>query len=223
MCDPFSLAVMGGTKIASNMLQQKAEKAVRKKREGAVNAAEGDIRKFTAAARKDYNKSVDAASPEGMAQAAEAARLARAASYDAMIEDPQAMVSDNASDAAKRAIVSALMQANTTSRNRAKARAAAEAYGAAGFGRDVTMGRAAGAIAQQADFAKGRTNVLDYELEAANSAGDKYANLAGLVDGLGAIGSAVAGVPEVQDFFRAPNAGTVIKNPNIPKTYYTLQ
>lgn len=191
MCfDPVSLAIMGGTKLASSYAQNKAAKAVDKKRKGVIAATNRDLEKYSANARKDYSKSFDASTPEALAKAMEEARLARTADYQAGIAAPTVINPETGSDAAKKAIAKALLSGTAYSKDLAARRAAAEAYGAAGANRDITQRRASQGIGIQGGFADGRTRLSELELEDANRAGDKWANIAGIVDAIGTVAGA---------------------------------
>ncbi len=176
------------------MLQKKAADRVKSARREAIARSDADIRKNTESARKDYQRSFDAAGPEALNSAIEQQQLARTADYQGAVADPQNIVSDNTSDAAKRAIAKALASGTAESRDRAGRKAAVEAYGGATFGRDIDMNRAETGIRQMADFTRGGQAVTALELEEANNAGKKYADLAGIVDAIGTVAGAGYGV-----------------------------
>lgn len=194
MCDPVSLAIGGTTKVASNYFQRKAEKKVKRAREGVKARADADLAGYRDAARQNYRESLDSATPGAINAGMAAAEANRDASYQAAIQDAPTIVNENSSDAAKRAIIKAVQTGKVNSRELARRRAAVEGYGDAAIMRDITMGRAGQGIAQNADFARGRANVAELELEDANNAGRKYADIAGLIDGLGTIAGAAYGM-----------------------------
>lgn len=190
MCDPVSLGITGASKVASSHFSKKAEKKVKRARENVQARANADIGGFRDEARGEHEKALNAAGAAGMGEAMAKAEADRAASYEGAIKESPAVINESASDAGKRAIVKALTAGTVNSRDLARRRAAVDAYGDAAGGRDITMGRAGLGIAQNADFARGRAEVADMELEAANNAGNKYANIAGMIDGLGKIAGA---------------------------------
>lgn len=222
MCDPVSLGIMGGAKVASTVLQAKAASAVKQKREQAIAATDADLNKYAQVSRQSYGQSFDASTPEAMTAAIDDARQARTADYQGAIMNPQTIVPDAASSAAKNAIADALTKSTAFSKDLAARKAAAEAFGAASATRDLTQQKAGQVIDTQGDFARGRTQVGQLQLAAADRAGDKYANLAGLADALGTIGSAG------YSFATSPSVVSGIKwNPaqqglfaNVPAGYY---
>lgn len=207
MCDPISIGLMLGTKAASAWLQNRAAGEVDEARDRAIRGAEADIEAYRQTARQDYDRSFQASTPEAMQERAATQAADRGASYQAVVADPQNIVQDTASDAARRAIAMALARSSDFSRQQAALRGGAEAYGAAAADRDIIQRRAAGGIGQQANFAKGRSRQAEAELIAAQDAGRKYANLAGLVDAVGTVAGAGYDM-----FGAAPSIKTVTKD-----------
>lgn len=228
MCDPVSLLIMAGTKAASTYAQNQAQKAVEKRRSGVIAETNRDLGKFAAESRKEYKKSFDASTPEAIAAAMEQTRLARTADYQAGLPEPTVIVPELGSDAAKRAIANALMQGTAYNRDMAARRAAAESYGVASGNRDIAMKRAGAGIGIQGSFADGRTRLSELELAEAESAGNKWANIAGLIDAVGT----VAGGAYSAGMFGAPAAvnPAMASTPKIApmgtggaRSYYTQQ
>lgn len=232
MCDPVSLGIMLGTKAVSTYASNRAAKAVDKKRKNVIGDTEKAMEGYSATARQDYNKSLDASTPEGMAAAIEAARLDRGAAYEGAVDAPVNVVSDNADSAAKNAIATALAGALATSKVRARNRAGFEAYGAGADQRNRVLDRSRGGIATQNDFAQGRRRVGELQLAAADQAGRKWANIAGLADAVGTVAGGAYGMSQnpmamadIKDFFGSGNAVAGIAgraNPALAGTTYFL-
>lgn len=193
MCDPASIALAVVPKLISFALQNQSANEVSHARAGVVKRTNQDIQKFTNKARQSYNTSFNSATPQAIEQGMQDQTAARTADYQGAIEDPQNIVSPNASTAAKGAIASALMRGNDYSKNLAALRAASEAYGGAALNRGITMGKANTDIGVQDTFARGREQVGQLQLDAANHAGDGAANMAGLVDAAGTVAGALYG------------------------------
>lgn len=194
MCDPVSIAIAVGSQLASSALQSQAQKKVSKARSGVVQRNIADQKKYRQASQQALETSQTSASRPAMETAATEAEAERGAKYQAGITGGELLPGQgDTSSAVKQAIVGALTTGEGRSREEARNKAVLDAYGDVLFGRDVTMGRSGQQIQQQADFGRGRQSVMPLELEAANRAGDKLAGMAGLVSGLGSLGSAAYG------------------------------
>lgn len=213
MCDPVSLGIMAATKAGSTYLQNKAADKVKSERRKVTRNTDADLQQYREKARAAQTGAVTASSPEDIQKSINQATADRTASYEGVISDPQSIVSDNASDAAKRSVANALTESALKSKAAAGRRAALESYGDAVFGRDVAVNRAGGVIDTQGDFARGRAGVAELQLEEANNAGQKYANLAGLVDAIGTVAGAGYGMYQGMPATRMANIGKMAKLP----------
>lgn len=193
MCDPVSIALAVVPKLISTIFENQAANDVSKARASVVNQTTNDINKYRATARNQYNQSLNSATPQSIQQGMDQATAQRGADYEAAVKDPQNIVSPNASGAAIRSISSALAKGQQFSRDQALRKAATEAYGAAGLNRDLVMDEAGAKIGVQGDFARGREQVANLQLENANHAGDGAARMAGLVDAAGDVAGAAYG------------------------------
>lgn len=216
-CDPVTAGTLLLSTAGSAYFQNKASQAVEKKRANVMAASDNDLKNYRDNAVQSFQSSLKRASPEDMAAGREEGRVKREEAYTKDIKQDELLPSSaSGSEAAKRAIVTALGEAAETSKQRARNRAAVDAYGDTMFGRDVIMGRSSQNIGQQGNFAKGRSGVTAMELDAANSAGQKYANMAGIVKALGTLGSAAAGGGW---FEAAAPKETIIWNSPLPGQY----
>lgn len=194
MCDPVTLGIAVASKLGSSYFEGKAADAVAGRRKQVIASADQDLSQNRARALQGFRQSLEQSTPEKLqASTAEAADKREQAYIQNIRQDDLSPEAAGGSEAAKRAIVKALGEAVSNSTQKAKARAAVDAYNDALFGRDVTFSRARQNIGQQGNFAAGRANVADLELQAAPSAGRKYANLAGIVDTLGTVAGGVRG------------------------------
>lgn len=194
MCDPISLGIGGATKGASMYMQKKAAKKVEKKRAGVRENVRRDVEGMRDDSRAALEASKAAAGPGAIQAGMAQAEADRTADYQAGVDsDPQAIITDNSSAAVKNNFAKQLAAAVAGARDKAQRRAAFEAYGATAFGRDIMMNRHGQRIDRNATDARRRAEIGEMELEEANSAGEKYANLAGLIDAAGMIGGAAYG------------------------------
>ena len=216
--DPISIGIMLGTKAMSGFLQNKAQDAVISKRRSVYDAAEKDIGKFRARATQDLQKSIQKGGAESIQAQQTKDVEAREKKYTDTIQQEDLMPAQKrGSEASIRAIASALDEAFATSKDRAGRKARLDAYGDTLLDRDITYGRSRQNIAQQGNYSSGRANVAQAELADANSAGAKYANLAGLVDAVGTIGSAASGFGAGQGWWGGldPKTGINWKGPRV--------
>lgn len=194
MCDPVSAGITIATTLASSYLQNKASNAVKDKRSQVTANAERDLRKYRDTAAGSFQKSLASAGADTLTAENAKAGAARDEDYQAALGTEDLLPTQTrGSEAAKTAIIKALGQGAANSQQLATKRALLDAYGDTTLGRDIDMHRNAGAISQQGNFAQGRSGVAQLELEAANSAGKKYADLAGIVNAIGTVGGAAYG------------------------------
>lgn len=194
MCDPVTMGITLGTTLASSALQGKAASAVQKKRNSVMDQSEKDLAGYRDKAFQNLQGSINQSTQPEMQKSLDENIAKRTDAYTKPIVQADLLPSSTGGSAASRmAIVRALSDAVTESKDRATKRADFDAYGDATFNRDIALGRNSQGINQSADFARGRTGVTELELVDANTAGSKYANLAGIVSALGTVASAGIG------------------------------
>ncbi len=193
MCDPYSLAIMVGSKLASSALSGQAAHQVGRARQQVEQNAENDLQKYRSAATQSYNQSFDASTPGAIQAGMDKAVADRGAIYQNAIPDAQTIVPAAGSAAAKGSIAKALAVGNAYSKNLAVKRAGSEGFGAATANRDLTLDKSATDIGVQGNFARGRQALVPLQFQVANNAGARNANLAGIVDALGNVGAMASG------------------------------
>lgn len=210
MCDPVTLAIAAASTLGSSYLQNKAANDVSSKRSQVINNTNADLDKYRANAQGSFDNSLQAASPAALAQGAADATAQRTAAYTQNIkQDDLLPTQNNASDAAKRAIVSALATGEDNAKETAARRAIVDAYGDSTFNRNIALNRNSQNINTQGNFATGREGVSQLQLADANHAGDADANLAGIVAALGTVAGAAYGGLKAPSFY---NTGQGIGN-----------
>lgn len=191
MCDPVSLAIMAGTKLASSYLENKAAKKVNSARSGVIERNIADQKKYQAISQAALNTSQQVSGRPAIDQATADAAAANTTAYQAPINPGELLPGQgNSSDAVKQAIVGALTSGVNNAKQTAGQKALLDAYGNATFNRDLTVNRSAGDIATQNNFGAGRAGLVPLQLEAANRAGDRYSSMAGFVNALGTVAGA---------------------------------
>lgn len=194
MCDPVSIGIALASKLASTYFENKAAGAVANRRSSVAAQTDQDLKKYRNTAAEQFQKSLTGSSSDTINQNITADTAERAHDYQDVIPQEDLLPTQKgASSAAQKAIVDALQSGVSRSKELAGKRAALDAYGDTTQRRDILTGRAGQKIDQQGDFARGRERVGELELADANSAGGKYAKLAGIVDALGTVGGAAYG------------------------------
>lgn len=194
MCDPISIAIALATAGGSALFQNMAAKKVDKARTGVVQRANKDLDKLRDEANLSYRKSINTSTPEAVSTQMQKSGTERADAYEQSVKSSEMLPGQgDASKAVRQSIVQTLAGGDQSSRDQARRRGAYDAYGEADFGRDIKMKREGQNIAQVGNFAQGRAGLVPLELEEANHAGDGMAEIAGLIQGLGAIGGGLYG------------------------------
>lgn len=202
MCDPLTvgLIISAATSAGSAVMQNQAQRKVRKKETQARNRFEDDLEERRGESRKEFEKSLEAVGPEEQER-----RQAEAVDQRLEASDPSFNQSallpgqGNASKAVRTAIVQAQNQGIAKGADLNKRRATLEAFGDADLGRNLELLQNSNRISQQGDFAGGAGNVLNAGIQGAQSAGDGSLAMADAIGAIGAVAGAAnsARVPNI--------------------------
>lgn len=191
MCDPVSLGITAATTLAQSYFQNKAAGDVSKANSRATQKFNDDIKERRDLSNVQFQNSIQTAGVDSdkdrMAKAIADRTAQNQPSFNQNVLLPG---QNNATGAVKTAIVQAQDRAKDNNADAAAAAAALGAYGDANLGRDIQFGQNANRIATQGGFAQGALNNLQFDKEAAATAGAKNAGIADLVGALGTIGGA---------------------------------
>jgi len=198
MCEP-SLIVGGLSAVATLASAQQQNSAANQQAKEAKRASQEEaLRQQDFANRK--MALVSAEEQGGYSPEQRAAQLASAtAARESSLEPATAGIgthpvyNDSAPDVVKSDLANAMLNAMKRGKEYAKTLATLGAYGDVGQQHETTLGRTAQNIGVLDGHAQGSMNALNGELAAAQRAGQGAANNAGILGGLGALGSVYAG------------------------------
>lgn len=196
MCDPATmtaLAISAATTAGSTIMQNKAAGARSDAQLSAQRAFQEDLNNQRNAAAAEFQNNLQTVQQPQMQEAQQQAAQTREAvaspSYDQRTLLPG---QGDASSAVRAAITQDQNRAIEANKGRAKSQALLEAFGDAELKRDVALKQNANRIGMYGSFAGGGLDNLQADLNAAQYAGNKYDNMAGIIQGLGTAASLAA-------------------------------
>lgn len=192
--------IMGGLSAASTLLSaQQSNKANEQSEKAVARASQAEtVRQKEFADRKMAlisEEQQQGYTPEKRAEQLAAAAAQREESFATATAGigTAPVYNDSAPEVLKSDLANAMMNALKRGKDYAKTLANLGAYGDVGQQHETSLGRTAQNIGVLDGFSQGSLNALSGELDAAGRAGQSAANNAGLLSGLGALGSVYAG------------------------------
>ena len=197
MCDPVTmtaLAISAATTAGSSFMQNKAAEQRSNAQLQAQRGFQQDLDQQRNAAAAQFQNNLQTVQQPQMQQTQQEAASSReqvlAPSYDQRTLLPG---QGDASAAVRTAVVQDQNRAIEANKGRAKSQALLEAFGDAELRRDIALKQNADKIGMYGSFATGGLDNLQADLNAAQFAGSKADSMAGLIQGLGTVGTLAAG------------------------------
>jgi len=196
MCDPATmttLAISAATTAGKTIMDSKAQKAVQKSQQAAQRSFNEDLEKQRGQANVSFQDSIAAASkPEADKMQNNAVAQRTAAAEPSFNQNTLLPGQGNSSNAVRTSITQSQGQGAEGNKSASAREALLRSFGDAEFGRDIRLGQNANRIGTQGKFAEGSLRTLQSDLDASQTAGNKYSMIGDLVNAAGTIGQIAA-------------------------------